>query len=1031
MKNFFGITGILIFCFSFLLDLNLYSQTEIRLDKNTFGEIKARHIGPASMSGRITSLDAVEKDPRIVYIGTAGGGIWKSENAGITCKPVFDDHNQSTGTITIDQKRPDTVWAGTGEVWVRNSVSVGDGIYKTVNGGKKWKHMGLENSERISKIIIHPEDPDIVYVAVLGALWGDSKDRGVYKTNDGGENWEKILYVDEKTGCADMTMDPDNPDVIIAAMWDFRRTPYFFRSGGEGSALYRTENGGENWEKSHNGLPDETIGRIAVAFSPPEPNVVYALVESEESALYISKDNGKNWEMMNDDPSMGDRPFYFAYLVPDPVDTGRIYKPSYRLQVSDNYGENFTSPSVEGGRVHSDLHAMWIDPSDNQFIYLGTDGGVYVSNDKGNTWRFIRNLPVSTFYHVEVDNQNPYYVYGGLQDNGSWMAPSKNPGGIANKNWDYVGYGDGFNVFRDHSDPNIVYFQSQGGNINRKYMNTNEAKKIKPLKQEDTEELRFNWDTPLVQSPLNKTIYVGAQYLFKSYDQGDTWIRISPDLTTNDKSKQNQENTGGLTTDNSSAENHCTIYTIAESSLDSNILWVGTDDGNLQISRNGGKKWTNVTPNIEGLPPTTWCSSIDPGCFDPAVAYVTFDGHKQGDPTPYVYKTTDFGKTWTSLVDENIEGYCHKILADPFNSNLLFLGTEFGLYISVDDGKNWTRFTGDIPKVSIRDMVIQECANDLIIATHGRGILILDDLTPIRELNTNIINEDLVILNTRPYVISYLGYAINSTGDDEFTGPNPPGSAQIIYYLRKRHLFGDMKIEVFDDEENMIQELTAGKRKGINIVTWSMYKKPPRVPSSAVLLGQAFSGPPLPPGKYKIKITKNQDVYEGSLDVYFDPDSPHSDEDRNLRLDALYQAYDMLEELAFIDAMITDIRDKTKSTAEIIENKEISDDLLHLSGQMDSLKKELMATKQGGITGEKKLREKIANQYGSVLSYQGRPTNSQLERLNSLEAEVYILENKITRITENELKKLNESLSEINHTEISIITKEEFFSEKK
>ncbi len=1007
------------------------AQKKVKLDKNTFGEIEARHIGPATMSGRITSIDAVENDPRIVYVGTAGGGVWKSENAGIQFEAIFDKHNQSIGTITIDQKRPDTIWIGTGEVWVRNSVSVGDGIYKTTNGGKKWKHLGLDNSERISRILINPDNPDIVYAAVLGHLWNSNEDRGVYKTIDGGRTWEKILYVDENTGCSDMTMDPENPDLLYAAMWDFRRTPYNFRSGGPGSGLYKSIDGGATWNKISEDFPEGTTGRISVAFSKADPNIVFALIEAEESGLYKSMDKGETWKLTNDEPVIGHRPFYFSYIVPDPVEADRIYKPGFSLVVSDDGGEHFNSPFIDGGRVHSDLHAMWIDPSDNNFIYLGTDGGVYVSNDKANTWRYVRDLPVSTFYHVFADDKKPYNVYGGLQDNGSWMAPSKSPGGIGNRDWSYVGYGDGFNVFPDNQDPNIIYFQSQGGNINRKYISTGESKSIKPFEQEDIDELRFNWDTPILQNPLSNTLYVGAQYLFKSYDNGDTWIRISPDLTTNDQEKFNQDETGGLTLDNSSAENHCTIYTIAISEFDTNFIWVGTDDGNIQVTKNGEKKWKNVTGIIPGLPSTTWCSSIEPGKYDMNIAYATFDGHKQGDKTPYVYKTTDMGKNWFSLVDDNIKGYCHKILEDPVNPDLLYLGTEFGLYLSIDGGTTWTRFTGEIPEVSIRDMVIQERKNDLVLATHGRGILIIDDLTPIRQLTPELIEEDVAILETRPFELSYLGYAIDHTGDDEFTGYNPIGAVQIMYYLKKRHVFGEMILEIFDEDGNLLQTLPAGKRKGINRVVWQMYRKPPKVPSSVQLLGQAFVGPPYPPGDYTVKIHKDDNTYEGKIKVVYDPDSPHSEEARDLRLTIMVQAYDLLENLAFVDAQVVELRDKTEEKAEAVSDEKLKEQLLDLTGQMTTLRQDILATKQGRVTGERKLREKIASIYGGVMGYQGKPSNSQIERLNNLENEVNELGNKVSGIINKDLSEINEILKEQGISEIKIITLEEFIKEKK
>ncbi|MFC2106982.1 glycosyl hydrolase [Bacteroidota bacterium] len=1010
----------------------IFAQKKTKLSKYTFGEIQARQIGPATMSGRITSIDAQDTDPNVVYIGSAGGGVWKSKNAGTTFEPIFDKHNQCIGCISIDQNHPDTVWVGTGEVWTRNSVSVGDGIYRTTDGGEKWRNMGLKDTERIGRIIIDPNDPNTLYVAALGHLWNANEDRGVYKTTDGGKNWEKILYVDENTGCADLTMDPDNPNVLLAAMWDFRRKPYFFRSGGPGSGLYKTSDAGKTWTKIEEPFPKTTIGRIAVAFSPVDPNIVWTVVESEKTGLFKSYDKGDTWELLTQNPVIATRPFYFALLVPDPVDTNRLYKPEFTLRVSDDGGETFSVPFVGGGNVHSDLHALWISPIDNRFMYCGTDGGLYISHDRGNTWKFCRNLPISTFYHVTVDNRKPYWVYGGLQDNGSWMSLSKDHSGIHNKNWDYLGYGDGFNAFRDNTDPNILYFQSQGGNIQKRFEDTWGSKDIKPYADNKIDELRFNWNTPIIQSKNNNTLYVGAQYLFKSNDAGDSWERISPDLTTNNTEKLNQEETGGLTIDNSTAENHCTIFAIAESPLDENIIWVGTDDGNLQLTRDGGNAWTNVGLNIKDIPPTTWCSSIEPGKFEKGVAYVTFDGHKQGDKTPYVFVTEDYGQTWKSLVTKDIPIYCHVIREDFVNPDLLFLGTEYGLFVSINKGESWIPFTGNVPKVSIRDMVFQERESDLVLATHGRGIIIIDDLTPIRQLNEELIENDFAFLETKPYKIWYNRFKLKSAGDDSYVGNNPNSSLNITYYLKKRHIFGDMYVEVYDLEGNKLASLPAGIRKGVNMVPWYMRMKPPKVAVSAQLLGQAMVGPEFPPGEYKVKVIKNEEVYETNVKVISDPDSPHSVADRELRFEIIMKAYYLLEDLAYIDYKMKEVRDKAKEISESENIKaSLKKKLLALYDQMDEMRKELLATKEGRITGEKRIRERIGNIYSNVMGYQGRPSDSQIERLDYLETISLKFDEKVDNSIDMELSKINKELVKAQLDKITLKTKEAFMEEGK
>lgn len=1001
------------------------------LDENSFGAIEARHIGPAVMSGRISALDAVNNDPRIVYVGAASGGIWKSLNAGTTFKPVFDEHNQSIGAIAIDQARPDTVWAGTGEVWVRNSVSVGDGIYKTTDGGKKWARMGLEKTERIAKIVIHPENPDIVYVAALGPLWSPGTERGVFKTTDGGKTWEKIFYLNENTGCSDLAMDPDDPDLLYAGMWNFRRQPHFFRSGGPGSGLYRSRDGGRSWEEAEGGLPAGTIGRVSVTFSPANPKIVWALLETEKTALYRSGDKGKTWALMNNDPAVGERPFYFSLLIADPIDSNRIYKPGFQLHVSDNGGKNFQYPYVDGGNVHSDLHALYVSPEDNQFLYLGTDGGLYVSHDRGNTWQMKRNLPLSQFYRISVDKARPYNVYGGLQDNGSWYGPSRSPGGINNHDWQNVGYGDGFNVLCDPDDPNILYWQYQGGQTKRYYRDSREFKDIRPFADSTTEELRFNWNTPVTFGPSG-LLYAGAQYLYCSADRGDNWQRISPDLTTDDPSKQRQEDTGGLTIDNSSAENHCTIYWISESPVDPNTIWAGTDDGNLQLTRTGGISWTNVAANISVslLPSGTWCSYVEASPHAVATAFATFDGHRTGDMKPYLFRTEDAGKTWTSLSTGNIEGFCHVIRQDPVNPDLLFLGTEAGLYVSVDAGAHWVRFKGNLPKVPVHDLVIHPETHDLVIGTHGRGIMIIDDLTPIRQMRPEMLSREVVFLESRPFELGFTGSEQRMEGDDAFTGNNPPGTCIISYYLSKRHVFGEMYVEIYNDRDSLIKVLPAGKRKGINRVNWVMDMDPPKVPPSVQILGQALSGPTYPPGEYRVRIVKGDQATEGKVKVIWDPSSRHSEEDRDLRHEKLMMAYRLLEELAFTDRQITGIRDQAKQKAERTRSRATRKLLTELAGRMDQWHAEIVPVKEGQITGEIRLRERLGDIYSGIMSYQGRPTRSQTERLDLLQSEVERYGAQISQVTGKGLPLINQKLEEEGIGVVNVLSLEDYRKEK-
>ncbi|MEW6456277.1 MAG: glycosyl hydrolase [Acidobacteriota bacterium] len=1027
----------IIFFLMLIFAVFLYPKEKIKIDSSTFGDIKARCIGPAAMSGRITDIDCVQGDPRIIYVGTAGGGIWKSLNGGTTFTPLFEKYTMSIGCITIDQSNSDTVWAGTGEINVRNTVSVGTGLYKTLDGGKNWEFVGFKDSERISEVIVHPKDSKIVYVGVLGHLWNSNEERGVYKTTDGGKTWKRILYVDENTGCGDLAIDPQEPDVIYAAMWQVRRKPYFFASGGPGSGFYKSTDGGKTWKRIKKGLPDGDLGRIAFDVAPSRPGTLYGIFEAKETALYRSDDMGESWVKINSSFGVKVRPFYLAEIKVDPKDHNRAYNMSMILFMSEDGGKTFSNPIISGLRgisfsVHPDHQALWINPNNPEHILLGTDGGVYVSYDRAKNFKLLSNLPVSQFYHVSFDMKIPYNVYGGLQDNGSWCGPSRNfsPFGIQNKDWQNVGGGDGFHAFSDPSNPEIVYNEWQGGRLQRYNKKTGEMKDIRPLPKKGEPKYRFNWNTPVTISPNDpKVIYIGAQFLFKSRDRGDSWERISPDLTTNDPEKQRQAESGGLTIDNTTAENHCTIFTISESPFDSNVIWVGTDDGNLQLTRDGGKTWTNVVGNILNLPPNTWCSHVEAGPHNPGTAYVAFDGHQTGDMKPYVYKTSDFGKTWVSMVTDEIEGYCHVIREDLVNPELLFLGTELGLFISVDGGKQWAHFKEQFPKVAIRDIAIHPRDHDVILATHGLGIWIIDDITPLRNLTREILNSDVAILQSRPSIVSIPAYLQEFPGDDGFFGSNPPGGAVITYYLKKRHIFGDLKLEIYDAEGKLIKSLPTGKRRGINRVYWNMRLKAPKVAAAPALAPRILTGPMVPEGTYKVKLTKEEKIYTNEIKLIPDPLTEHSPEDRKLQYETVMKLYRMQERLAYIADTIADIKEQSDKRVKELEkmkgkDKGLISQLKEFSKKLESLHRNLVQS--GGIFGEPKLRERVIDLYGSVSGYGGRPTESQLTYLSVLEEEIKKAEIKFKSITEKELLSLNSQLSKKKLSSIHGMSEEDY-----
>jgi len=1003
------------------------SQGQTKLTSAMLGGYPARQIGPAEMSGRITSIDAVAKNTRILYVGTAGGGVWKSTNAGTTFNPVFDKYCQSIGWLAIDQKNPETVWVGTGESNMRNSVGVGTGLYKTTDGGSNWRYLGFDSSEHISKVIIDPKNSDVVYVSVPGPLWSDSKARGLYKTTDGGKTWKKILYTDAKTGCADIAVDPKNSDVLYASMWQFRRSPHSFSSGGKGSALYKSTDAGKTWKKIQKGIEEGELGRMCIAISPTENNKVFLVAESKNTALYASNDGGENWEKTSATQNVTWRPFYFSLIVVDPTDSKRIYRPGLEFCFSDDGGESWKQASFEGGWVHSDHHALWINPNNNSHLILGTDGGVYQSLDRGVSWTMFKNLPVSQFYHVAYDMQTPYNVYGGLQDNGSWFAPTASVGGIENKDWTNCGGGDGFWVQPDRGDSNICYSESQGGDVIRFNKATNESKDIKPYPLPGEPKLRFNWNTPIMTSPTNvNTLYVGAQYLYRSKNKGQTWEKISPDLTTNDKKKQEQEKSGGLSVDNSGAENHCTIFSICESPKDENIIWVGTDDGNVQVTTDGGKTWAKVNGSISGMPAGTWCSSIDASPYDKNTAFATFEGHATGDMKPHVYKTTNLGKSWTSITTADVKGFAHKVKQDTKNENLLFVGTEFGLFVSFDAGKSWIQYKANVPPVAVRDIAIHPVTNDLILATHGRGVIIVDDITPLRDLSQEILEKDMAFLPSKTTYIGSDRFG-GAFPDGGYSGDNPDEELTVVYYLKNRVTKGSVKLEVYDAQDKLITSLPASKRKGINCASWNLRVKPPRVAKGVKADFAGFIGPYAGEGTYKFKIVVNEKSIEKTLDLKYDPKAKIPQEDKKLQREATMKIFSMHEDLAFLSEKIRAAGDTAYARADKMNSKEFNTLLTTWNAKSEELLKTLAASVAGtNITGEEKIREKLTELYWKVATSLSRPTDSQLDRIKGLQKEIDDANAKTEALFKAELTKMNALVAKNKQAEIKLLTKEEW-----
>ena len=975
-----------------IISLSVFSTNaqEITLKgKELFGDLEARQIGPALMSGRVSDLAMHPKNNQIIFLGAAGGGIWKSSDGGASFVPVFDKHIQSIGTITFDPNNPDNViWAGTGETWTRNSVSVGDGIYKSTDGGLNWTNMGLPKSDRISSIIVDHRDSNNIWVGVLGALWGDSEERGIYNSKDGGKTWNKIHYIDKKTGCSDLVIDPTNPNIMYASFWEFRRTGWSFNSGGNFSSLLKTTDGGKTWNKIHNGFPAGQLGRIAIAVAPSNANILYSVIECEkdsEKGLYKSEDGGKSWKHLNSDFALVVRPFYFSRITIDPKNPDIVYKGGLNGSISRDGGKTFRNL----GAMHSDIHDILVDPIDTNRIYVATDGGMYRSWNNGSTLDIVKNLPISQYYHITLDNEEPYNIYGGLQDNGSWYGPSKSDGGIEARDWNSVGYGDGFRVLK-HPTKKIIYSEMQGAeNIWRYNLETKELKTIQPLQEKGVVKLRFNWNTPIVTGLDNPDrIYAGSQFVHVSDDMGASWKIISPDLTTNDKLKMNQENSGGLSKDNSGAENHCTLFTIAESPLSKDIIWAGADDGNVQITQDSGKTWKNVTANIIGLPKNTWCYHIEASNFAKGSVYAVFEGHTKNDMNTYVYKTTDFGTTWTSIVTKDIDGFARCIQEDYVNENLLFLGTEKGLYITVDGGKNWSKFENNMPAVAVMHLDLHKKTNDLVMATHGRGVIILDDVSILRQVTNEIIASDVYFFKTKPFTKVENSSFASTASELEYVGPNPSTSAQIVYYLKKRNTFGKIEMEIQDMSGNKIVNLPVSNQKGINIVSWDFNEKGPKVATGKTLDYSGFTTPLVPAGKYKAVLTKGKDKFTHEFEVLNDPKSPITAASRTEQRASTKMLFDKVQSLAY---MVYEIDEMIKLNGEIAsKDKSYAKTSNKINAELNKLKNSMVVTTGDNYVGaaEKQLREKLGAIYASVASQYDAPSPSQKANIESI-MEIY------------------------------------------
>ncbi|HET7258356.1 MAG TPA: hypothetical protein VFI75_01460 [Candidatus Acidoferrum sp.] len=1042
--------------------------------------LEFREIGPAVMGGRIDDFAVVESNPNIVYVGTASGGVWKTTNNGTTWTPVFDKEGVSTiGDIAIAPSDPAVVWVGTGEPNNRQSSSWGDGIYKSLDAGKTWQRMGLAATHHIGRIVIHPKNPDVVYAAALGHLWGPNPDRGVYKTTDGGKTWNQVLKINDDTGVSDIAMDPESPDTLYAAAYERRRTPFGFNGGGPGSAIYKTTDGGVNWKKLTKGLPYENggdTGRIGLDIYRKDPNIVYAIVQHEKGGTYRSEDKGETWKKMGD---TNPRPSYYSQIRIDPTNDLRIWELGAQMYYSEDGGKTFSTQRVKG--IHGDFHAMWIDPADSNHVITGCDGGIHWSYDNGRTWDFLNIIAIGQYYEVGLDNEKPYQICGGLQDNGSWCGPSMSltRDGITNEDWTLMPGGDGFYAEIDNVEPWIVYTESQDGHISRRDAHTGQQREIMPEAKAGEPHYRFQWNSPMaVSTHDHKTIYYGGNYLFKSTDRGDSWTRLGGDLTTGvDRNKL--EIFGKVPDKNTlsrhdGVEEYPTITTLSESPLKADVLWVGTDDGNLQVTRDGGKTWKNVASRVPGVPKGTYVSRVLASKYGEGTAYVSFDGHRSDDYNVYLFATTDYGENWKAIRNGIPEtaGTVHVVREHPRNANLLFAGTEFGLWLSWDRGANWTALKNNLPTVPVDDIEIQAEQNDLVLATHGRSIWIFDDLTPIEKFDSAVANSDLTFFSPRPATLWDLRERRWSAGQKMFTAKNPPYGAILSYYLKEalppeppktakegkdakegekkeaaaaeqkekpesaENKEGKTKISVYDKDGKLVREMDGPGKAGVNRTNWDLRWNSPAVPTpeqlEAAAAGFDFGprGPLVEPGKYTIKIKAGSKEATQEVLVEDDPRMQMSSADRAARREAIEQLYAMAKTadkdrktIQGIQEGLKTARDEWKKDAGKPDAPKIPEDIQkaaeELQKKVDALAEKYARERQGlGNAGPPFIwkPEPLPQQVQSLLrdldGFWAAPGGQQKEKLAELTPLVSEASTQVKKIAEEDLPALNKKMND-------------------
>ncbi|MGH3116469.1 MAG: WD40/YVTN/BNR-like repeat-containing protein, partial [Gaiellales bacterium] len=1002
-----------------------------------------RHIGPAAFGGRIDDVEAVVSDPKIIFIGAASGGIFKTVNGGTTWKPVFDRDggSLSIGDIAIAPSDPNIVWAGTGEPNNRQSSSWGDGVYRSLDGGETWTHVGLRDTHHIGRVVIHPRDPDTVFVAALGHLWGPNEERGLYRTRDAGRTWQQVLKIDPDTGVVDVALDRDGR-TLFAAAYQRRRRGWGFIGGGTGGGLYRSLDGGDTWQKLEEGLPKGVVGRIGVEISRSHPDVVYAVIEHKEGGgVFRSDDRGVTWTKQS---STNQRPSYYSQIRIDPQNLNKVWMLASPLFVSIDGGKTFTTRGT-GDRIHVDHHALWINPADPDHLVLGNDGGLFVSRDGSKTWHFVDNLPIGQYYDISIDGRDPYWVYGGTQDNGTWAVPSRTPSALGIMNADVVNiaYGDGFYTVPDPRDHRLVYANSQSGRTYLVDVDTREEKGIRPVPPASKETYRFNWSTPMLLSPHNPdVVFYGGNKLFRTVDRGHRWEVISPDLTRNDEWKKlpgfftrgGERGDDTLSRDDGVSD-FGTITTISESPLKAGLLYVGTDDGNVQMSPDGGESWQNLASKFR-LPGARWVSRVLASRHGAGTAYVTFDGHQDDDFKPYVFRTTNGGDSWSSIAGDLPDGVVVNALEEhPRRPDLLFAGTEFGLYFTLDDGRRWTRAAGNLPRVPVDDIVVSARDNDLILGTHGRSIIILDDMTPLERATPEILSSDAHLFAPRPAIQHYEMRMLPTPGASEFSGPNPAYGALITYYLRDdppppapakptsskgTNTSGPpdlaktppppptVKITIAAPDGSVVRELEGPDQKGMNRVAWDL-----RYPLGIKVeeTDEGWFGPPkgplVMPGTYSVKLRARGRELTERVDVRVDPRVKTTTE----ALQARHAAARATAELqrAFVEGAAL-LQDAGKRFDEL-ERRVKESDQKDADAAVADAKKTVADLREKFKPGWGGPRFRIFDLAGQLQASTSAPTEAQLRTIDQLTPEVTANVERLNAFVGRELPELERRLA--------------------